>query len=153
MLVRTQSRDSPRTIKSILPITWHYIFARQLPRSKQNQRLISREHARTVEDGSDTALHNIGMYQYLTIDLEPQLYSRNRFEGSSFEKKKHGARRIIIYFNEFQMILDTIKKEIDLCHRLIQEHGLLGELHNEKIKSQEDEVQKPKIKLGYPKGR
>ena len=48
-----------RNIKSNRQNTWHYIFAKTLPRSKQNQRLISREPARTVEDGLDKVYSGI----------------------------------------------------------------------------------------------
>ena len=51
MLVRTQNCDSIGKIKSYSHRKWHYTFAKMTPRSKQNQWLISREPARSVEDG------------------------------------------------------------------------------------------------------
>ena len=55
MLVRTQNRNSIGKIKSYSHRKWHYTFAKMTPRSKQNQWLISREPARSVEDGFDVA--------------------------------------------------------------------------------------------------
>src|SRR5271166_1336485 len=47
----TESRFD-RKIKSYSHRKRHYTFAKMTPRSKQNQWLISREPARSVEDGS-----------------------------------------------------------------------------------------------------
>ena len=55
MLVRTQNRNSIGKIKSYSQIKRHYTFAKMTPRSKQNQWLISREPARSVEDGPNTS--------------------------------------------------------------------------------------------------
>src|SRR5271166_4516898 len=50
----TESRFD-RKIKSYSHRKRHYTFAKMTPRSKQNQWLISREPARSVEDGPDVA--------------------------------------------------------------------------------------------------
>jgi hypothetical protein len=51
MLVRTESRDSLGKLNLNQRKTWHYTLAKVTPHSKQNQRLSSRDPARTVEDG------------------------------------------------------------------------------------------------------
>jgi putative transcriptional regulator len=54
MLVRTESRDSLGKLNLNQRKTWHYTLAKVTPHSKQNQRLSSRDPARTVEDGVET---------------------------------------------------------------------------------------------------
>src|SRR5262249_44745624 len=51
MLVRTWSRDSSEIFKRNPTKTWHYILAQATPRPQQNQWVMSRTKARTVEDG------------------------------------------------------------------------------------------------------
>jgi hypothetical protein len=67
---------------------------------------------------------------YLSVSLEPEGYFRDRFAegGSSYEKKKHGARSFKISAAEFKRLADAFTKEIELCHRLLLEHGLIPEL-------------------------
>lgn len=50
--------------------------------------------------------------RYLTISLDPRIYARDRFEGQSFEKKKHGARQIKIYASEMQKMIDALNLEL-----------------------------------------
>jgi hypothetical protein len=65
---------------------------------------------------------------YLNVSVKPQAYERARFDGSSRETKKTGAREVMIYFHELQKMMDALKDELDLCHQLLLEHDLIPKL-------------------------
>jgi hypothetical protein len=65
----------------------------------------------------------------LIVYLKPEGYMRTRFiEGASYETKKHGARRLIIRAHELKQMTEAFSNEVDLCHQLLAEHGLMPKL-------------------------
>lgn len=68
--------------------------------------------------------------RYISITLEPEGYLRDRFDqgGQSYEKKKHGARRLVIRGRELEKIMGALNDEVTLCHQLLLDHGLIPEL-------------------------
>src|SRR5713101_1149216 len=69
---------------------------------------------------------------YLSVSLKPEAYRRSRFEGSSRETKKHGARRLIITHDELQKMVEALRDELTLCYQVLNEHHLLSKLHDAK---------------------
>jgi hypothetical protein len=67
---------------------------------------------------------------YLVINLKPEGYMRDRFGngGASYETKKHGARQIRIHASEFKLMMDAFSNEVDICHQVLVENGLIPEL-------------------------
>jgi hypothetical protein len=64
---------------------------------------------------------------------------RSRFAegGASYEKKKHGARELRIRASELRQIMDAYREEVELCHQLLLEHGLMPKLAEARRTSQE----------------
>jgi hypothetical protein len=78
------------------------------------------------------------VYTSVRVSLEPRLYKRNRFDGnSSFEKKKHGARQLIISDKELQQMVGVLREELGRCYLFLEEHHLLGEYHSAQKKTTE----------------
>ena len=79
------------------------------------------------------------VYPYLNVSLKAKPYSRDRFSqgGTSYETKKHGARAIMLGFDELQMLTDAVREEMGLCYDVLNKHGLLRELAQTRDKRQE----------------
>ena len=67
---------------------------------------------------------------YISVSLKPQPYFRNRFAegGQSYERKIHGAERLIIRAPELQKMMEALTDELQLCHKVILEHDLVPAL-------------------------
>jgi hypothetical protein len=78
----------------------------------------------------------------LIVSLEPEGYMRDRFAqgGASYEKKKHGARQIKITGREMKRLIAVFNEEVDLCHQVLLDHGLIPELLKLRTKRQEAKV-------------
>jgi hypothetical protein len=70
------------------------------------------------------------IYPYLTVTLEPEKYFRDRFSqgGASYEKKKHGARELIIGANELRQMMDALNREMQTCYDVILDNDLMPAL-------------------------
>jgi nitrate/TMAO reductase-like tetraheme cytochrome c subunit len=65
----------------------------------------------------------------LIVSLKPEGYLRSRFvEGVSYETKKHGARQLTIRAHELKQMMEAFSNEVDLCHQLLAENGLMPKL-------------------------
>lgn len=84
--------------------------------------------------------------RYLVIYLKPEGYLRDRFTsgGSSYETKKHGARRIKINAHEIGQIMDALNNELEICHQVLLEKGLIPELAEARRKAAEKAKLEPK---------
>src|SRR5713101_2708399 len=68
------------------------------------------------------------VYTNVRVSLEPEPYLRNRFAlGQSHEKKKHGARELIISHEELQQMIGALRGELDRCYQFLCDHKLLSE--------------------------
>ena len=72
------------------------------------------------------------VFTYLCLSLKPKAYRRSRFEVSSRETKKHGARQLIITHDELQKMVEALRDELTLCYQVLNEHDLLSKLHDAK---------------------
>jgi hypothetical protein len=65
----------------------------------------------------------------LIVSLKPEGYMRPRFiEGTSYETKKHGARQLTIHAHELKKMMEAFSDEVDLCHQVLVENGLMPKL-------------------------
>jgi hypothetical protein len=65
----------------------------------------------------------------LIVSLKPEGYMRSRFiEGASYETKKHGARQLTIRGYELKKMMEAFSDEVDLCHQVLVENGLMPKL-------------------------
>jgi len=65
---------------------------------------------------------------YLDVALKPEPYSRRRFEGDSYEVKKHGAEALFIDCDELETMVGALKKELAYCYSVLRQNDLLGKL-------------------------
>lgn len=94
----------------------------------------------------DTDTERKWVSRYLLIYLKPEGYLRDRFAsgGSSYETKKHGARRIKLNADEIAQIMDALKNEVEICHQVLLEKGLIPELAEARRQAAEKSKLEPK---------
>jgi hypothetical protein len=63
------------------------------------------------------------------VSLEPSRYLRRRGDGWSGERKKNGARELIVTHEELQQMIGTLKGELDRCYEFLAERDLLTEFY------------------------
>jgi hypothetical protein len=69
---------------------------------------------------------------YVAVRLKPEPYLRNRFEGSSYEAKKHGAEALFIDCDELEV--GALQRELRNCYIVLNQNDLLDELYDFKRK-------------------
>ena len=99
------------------------------------------DNIRVAYDWSDDGSKYVS--PHLIISLKPEAYMRTRFsEGASYETKKHGARILKIRANELKELMDVLSEEVEICHRLLLDRGLMPELAQARNKSSKESSSK-----------
>ncbi len=68
------------------------------------------------------------MQPHLVVALKAEPYSRNRFEGSTYETKKHGAKALVIDCEELEIMVGALRKELAYCYSVFLKNSLFGKL-------------------------
>jgi hypothetical protein len=82
----------------------------------------------------------------LHVALKPERYPRNRYEGTSYEVKKHGAEALLIDCDELEMMVGALKNELASCYAVLMQNDLLGKLAD--FKEERAEAKKERSAVG-----